>query len=77
MTEKDTRREDIAYVPNATNRASEATIPSIYLLWAAIGLYGVALVDFVDDSRWMGRFWLVAGPGDGALSLCLDSARNP
>ncbi len=71
MTNRDTLREDIAYVRDATNRANATTIPSIYLLWAAIGLCGFALVDFVDDSRWIGRFWLLAGPGGVGLSLWL------
>lgn len=71
MTNRDTLREDIAYVRDATNRASAATIPSIYLLWAAIGLCGFALVDFVDDSRWIGVFWLLASPGGVGLSLWL------
>ena len=68
MTNRDTLREDVAYVRDSMNRAS-ATIPSIYLLWAAIGLCGFALVDFVEDSRWIGFFWLLAGPVGGGLSL--------
>ena len=67
----DTVSEDIAFVREATNRAGAATIPSIYLLWAAIGLCGFALVDFVEDTRWIGRFWLLAGPGGATLSLWL------
>ena len=70
MTNRDTLREDVAYVRDSMNRAS-ATIPSIYLLWAAIGLCGFALVDFVEDSRWIGIFWLLAGPVGGVLSLWL------
>ena len=71
MTSRDTLREDIAYVREATNRASATTIPSIYLLWAAIGLCGFVLVDFVHDSRWIGVFWLLAGPAGLGLSLWL------
>lgn len=71
MTNRDTLREDLAYVRDATNRASATTIPSIYLLWAAIGLCGFVLVDFVEDSRWIAIFWLLAGPGGGVLSLWL------
>ena len=70
MNNRDTLREDVAYVRDSMNRAS-ATIPSIYLLWAAIGLCGFALVDFVEDSRWIGIFWLLAGSGGGCLSLWL------
>ena len=69
MTNRDTLREDIAYVRDATSRASATTTPSIYLLWAAIGLCGFVLVDFVEDSRWIGIFWLLAGPGGAVLSL--------
>ena len=69
MANEETLREDIAYVRDATDRAGAATIPSIYILWAAIGLCGFALVDFVEDSRWIGRFWLLAGPGGAILSL--------
>ena len=46
MTNPDTLREDIAYVRAATDRASTAPLPSVYLLWAAIGLCEFALVDF-------------------------------
>ena len=69
MANKDTLSEDIAFVRDATERAGDATIPSIYLLWAAIGLCGFALVDFVEDTRWIGGFWLLAGPGGAAVSL--------
>ena len=71
MTTTDNLKEDIAYVRAATERADAETIPSIYLLWAVIGLCGFALVDFVADYRWIGRFWLVAGPGGLCLSLWL------
>ena len=71
MANRDTLKEDLAYVRDATNRASATTIPSIYLLWAAIVLCGFALADFVDDSRWIGVFWLFAGPGGAGLSLWL------
>lgn len=70
MSNRDTLREDVAYVRDSMNRAS-SSIPSIYLLWAAIGLCGFALVDFVEDSRWIGIFWLLAGSGGGFLSLWL------
>lgn len=71
MTNRDTLREDIAYVRDATSRANATTSPSICLLWAVIGLCGFVLVDFVEDSRWIGIFWLLAGPGGAILSLWL------
>ena len=62
MTTTDKLKEDIAYVRASAERAGAATIPSIYVLWAVIGLCGFALADFAADPRWIGRFWLVAGP---------------
>ena len=71
MTNRDTLRDDIAYVRAATSRARAAPLPSIYLLWAAIGLCGFALVDLVDDSRWIAVYWLVAAPAGSGVSLWL------
>ena len=77
MTNTDKLREDMAYVRAVADRADAATIPSIktipsiYLLWAAIVLCGYSLPDFVDDYRWVGRFWAVAGPVGMCLSLWL------
>ena len=71
MTNTDKLREDIAYVRAAADRADATTIPSISLLWAAIVLCGYSLPDFVDDYRWIGRFWTVAGPAGLCLSLWL------
>ena len=64
-------KEDIAYVRAVAARAEAATIPSIYVLWAVIGLCGFALVDFATDPRWLGLFWLVAGPGGFVISAWL------
>ena len=64
-------KEDIAYVRAAAERAGAATIPSIYVLWAVISLCGFALADFATDSRWLGLFWLVAGPGGFFISAWL------
>ena len=68
MTTTGNLREDIAYVRAAAERAGTGTVPSIYLLWAVIALCGFALTDFVADSRWIGRFWLVATPAGFCLS---------
>ena len=64
-------KEDIAYVRAAAERAGAATIPSIYVLWAVISLSGFALADFATDPRWVGMFWLVAGPGGFFISAWL------
>ena len=61
-------KEDIAYVRAAAERAGAATIPSIYVLWAVVSLCGFALADFAPDPRWLGLFWLVAGPGGFFIS---------
>ena len=71
MTTTDNLKEDIAYVRAAAERAGAGTIPSIYVLWAVIGLCGFALADFVVDSRWVGRFWMVAGPAGFVISAWL------
>ena len=71
-------KDDIAYVRAAAERAGGATIPSIYLLWAVISLCGFALADFAPDPRWIGLFWLVAGPGGFLISAWLGyrASRN-
>ena len=71
MTTTGNLREDIAYVRAAAERADAASIPSIYVVWAVISLCGFALADFVDDGRWVGRFWAVAGPTGFAISAWL------
>ena len=71
MATTDNFKEDIAYVRAAAERAGAGSIPSIYVLWAVIGLCGFALTDFVTDARWVGRFWMVAGPAGFCLSLWL------
>ncbi|MDE0449173.1 MAG: hypothetical protein OXH96_21100 [Spirochaetaceae bacterium] len=71
MTTTGNLREDIAYVRAAAERAGAATVPSIYVVWAVIGLCGFALADFVDDGRWVGRFWAVAGPAGFVISALL------
>ena len=78
MTTTGNLREDIAYVRAAAERADAASIPSIYVVWAVISLCGFALADFVDDGRWVGRFWAVAGPhGVRYLRVARLSCRPP
>ena len=71
MTNTEELKEDIAYVRAAADRSDTNPIPSIYLLWAAIGLCGFALVDFTDDYRWIGGYWLVSAPAGFCLSMWL------
>ena len=59
-------KEDIAYVRAVAARAEAATIPSIYVLWAVIGLCGFALADFATDPP-VARA-VLAGRGSGRVS---------
>lgn len=71
MTTTGNLREDMAYVRAAAERAGAASIPSIYVVWAVISLCGFALADFVPDGRWVGLFWMVAGPSGFGFSAWL------
>lgn len=64
-------QSDLGYVRHAVeeaghNRPSPAAIP---LLWAAIVLVGFPLVDFAP--RYVGTYWMVAGPAGFVISLFL------
>ena len=71
MTTTGNLKEDMAYVRAAAERAGDASVPSIYVLWAVISLAGFALADFAADSRWVGLFWMVAGPAGFGISAWL------
>ena len=71
MTDTKELKEDIAYIRAAADRSDTNLVPSIYLLWAVIALCGFALVDFVDDYRWIGRYWVVSAPAGFCLSVWL------
>ena len=71
MTDTKELKEDIAYIRAAADRSDTNLVPSIYLLWAVIVLCGFALVDFVDDYRWIGRYWVVSAPAGFCLSVWL------
>lgn len=58
---------DLGYVKDLVRRSDrEPTPASIYLLWAAIVLVGFAMVDLAP--RWVGFFWMIAGPLGGIAS---------
>jgi hypothetical protein len=71
MSTTDNLRDDIAYVRAAAERAGAGSIPSIYVLWAVIGLCGFALADFAADSRSVGLYWMVAWPAGFVVSAWL------
>ena len=58
---------DIGYVKNLVTKSDNSASPaSIYFLWAAILMVGFSLIDFAP--RWVGLFWMIAGPAGGMLS---------
>lgn len=58
---------DIGYVKNLVkNSESYSTPTSVYFLWAILVLGGFSLVDF--EPRWVGFYWMIAGPAGGLLS---------
>ncbi len=58
---------DIGYVKDLVTKSGSSTSPaSIYILWAAILIVGFSLIDFAP--RWVGLFWMIAGPAGGMLS---------
>lgn len=64
-------REDIAFVRATAERSKKPTVPGIYFVWALIGFCGFAIVDFVDDLRSVGIYWLFAGPVGFVISAWL------
>lgn len=69
-------REDIAYVRAATEQSEIVHVRAYGFLWAGILLCGYTLVDFVDDPRWIARYWNVAMPVGFALSVWLVNRAN-
>ncbi len=52
---------DLDYVRSVVQRAEKrSAVPSIYFLWAAISLPGMAVIDV--DPRYAGPYWAIAGP---------------
>lgn len=69
-------REDIAYVRAAADLSEIVHVRSYGFVWAGIMLCGFALVDFVDDYRWIDRYWNVAMPVGFVLSVWLVMRAN-
>lgn len=61
---------ELTYVRGLVTKADRGRAPaSIYLLWAGICLVGFPLADFAP--RYVGFFWMVAGPVGTLLSMVL------
>lgn len=72
MTDTDSIKDDIAYVRAVAERTGPGHVPAIYVIWAMICVVGFSLVDLVGPgSSWVAIYWLMAGPGGGALSWWL------
>ncbi len=60
-------KSDIGYVKDLVTKSENSASPgSIYILWAVILIAGFSLIDFAP--RWVGLFWMIAGPLGGMLS---------
>ena len=58
---------DIEYVKELVSKSEDAASPSsIYVLWAILIAIGFSMVDFAP--RWVGFFWMIAGPAGGLFS---------
>ena len=58
---------DIGYVKDLVAKSDSSISPaSIYVLWGVILIAGFSLIDFAP--RWLGLFWMIAGPAGGLLS---------
>lgn len=61
---------DIGYVKDLVAKSDNSTLPaSFYIIWAVILMVGFSLIDFAP--RWVGLFWMIAGPAGGILSAFL------
>lgn len=58
---------DIVYVKDLVKKSDCYSTPtSIYFLWAILVLVGFSLIDF--EPKWVGFYWMIAGPAGGLLS---------
>jgi hypothetical protein len=58
---------DIGYVKDLVVKSDNSVSPaSLYVVWGVILIVGFSLIDFAP--RWLGLFWMIAGPAGGLLS---------
>jgi len=58
---------DIGYVKDLVAKSDNSISPaSIYVVWGIILMAGFSLIDFAP--KWLGLFWMIAGPAGGLLS---------
>ncbi len=69
MTDAERLHEDLSFVRRAVDRPAPAGPATIYWLWAAICLVGIALPD--HSPRHVPLFWSIAGPTGWLVSLVL------
>ena len=75
-------KDDLAYIRGAVERTEGVHVPSVYLMWAAIGLVGFSMPDFITNGwvGWsynaIGWYWAVMGPAGFAASWLLSARAN-
>ena len=82
MAMREQIKDDLAYVKDAVERTGEVHVPAVYLMWAAIGLVGFSIPDFITNGwvDWsyssIGWYWAVMGPVGFAASWWLSMRAN-
>ena len=79
MAAREQMKDDLAYVKGAVERTGNVHVPAVYLMWAAIGLVGFSLPDFISNGwvGWsysgIGWYWAVMGPAGFFASWWLSA----
>lgn len=82
MATRERIKDDLAYVKDAVERTGNVHVPAVYLMWAAIGLVGFSMPDFITNGwvGWsyssIGWYWAVMGPVGFAASWWLSMRAN-
>ena len=82
MSTHERAKDDLAYVRDAVERAESVHVPAIYLIWAAIGIVGFSMPDFIANGwvGWsyssIGWYWAVMGPVGFFASWWLSARAN-
>ena len=82
MATRERIKDDLAYVKDAVERTGNVHVPAVYLMWAAIGLVGFSMPDFITNGwvGWsyssIGWYWAVMGPVGFAASWWLSARAN-